>query len=192
MAQAATKMTYEEYLAIEEFPPGEKLEWINGETYAMSGARAGHVFVNASIIGQLYALVDGKKCRVGTPDLRILVEATGAHFFADAAIVCPPFETREGDVMSVSNPVVLVEVLSPSTRQYDLSDKWAHYRRIPSLRDCLFVDLASRSVQHYRRQGEEWVLRDCREGTVDLTGIDGSLDIERMFAGLDDVPLEMQ
>lgn len=187
MGLARKKMTREQYLALEP-EEGVKYEWINGEMYAMSGGTPLHAAVTLNIGASLHLKLRGKPCRPSSPDQRLFVQASDATFFPDAMVICPPWKMVEGDVQSVTNPTVVIEVLSPSTISYDRGAKFEHYRLVPSVTDCLFVDPKQRSVTQLTRTETGWARRDFESGSVELASIRVDLELTDIFADLEHVP----
>ncbi len=110
----------------------------------------------------------------------------GLAFHPDVSVVCGPRQLDPEDPNAVTNPTVIVEVLSKSTERYDRTDKLVHYRRIPSLRDYLLVSQTEVRVEHYRRNDDgTWTLRDVRAGeSVALASLDVTLAIDDVYAGV--------
>lgn len=185
--QPATEMTLTEYLALDPGRDG-RIEWLNERAYAMSGARPLHNVVTLNVAMALGTRLRGQPCRAMSSDQRVHIEATGAYVYPDVVVVCPPWSTAKQDPMSVTNPVLLVEVLSPSTRDYDLGGKLSHYRRIPSLQDILYVDPDAQTLVQYTRDGERWVLQDITSGSVELAQLGLALPLAELFADLEDLP----
>ena len=186
MAQVATQMTLAEYLAIDDATT--KYEWVNDEAYAMAGGSPAHGVVTINIAAALHAGLSNGPCATSSPDQRVHVRATGAYFFPDVTVICPPWQTVEGDAMSVTNPILIVEVLSPSTEDYDRGGKLKHYRQIPSLLDVVLIDIKTRSATHYYRTEEGWSLRDITTGSIPLAALQTELPLSKVFAKLDSVP----
>lgn len=164
MTEPARKLTYTfaEYLAMEA-GSDTKHEYLDGEIYAMAGGTPEHSALAANTIGELIVALRGRPCRVYTSDLRIRVRATGLGTYPDASVVCGPLELDPEDKNTVTNPVVLVEVLSESTEAYDRGEKFRHYRRIPSLRDYLLVSQDEALIEHYTRNDDgTWTLHEVR------------------------------
>lgn len=150
--------TVEEYLALER-EAQEKHEYHAGRIYAMSRGSTSHATIIANLGGLLYAALRGRPCRSFTDALMIRVDATGLHTYPDASALCgePRFAADETGVLL--NPSVLVEVLSPSTEGYDRGRKFAHYQRLPSLREYVLVAQDEMRIERYvRGTGDEWVL----------------------------------
>ena len=161
MSSVATQsdLTPEEYLALER-KATTKSEYLDGRMYAMSGASRAHNLILGNIFGGFHAQLRERACEVYANDMRVKVSPTGAYTYPDVVAVCdePLFEDTSFD--SLLNPTVLVEVLSPSTEAYDRGEKFAHYRQIDSLREYVLVSQDCVRVEHYLRQGEQWLLTE--------------------------------
>jgi Uma2 family endonuclease len=178
-AERRVHWTEAEYLAFENDSP-TKHEYLDGEIFAMAGARPGHNFVAADCTGALRSLVRTRGCRAFNSDQRIHVPATGLYTYADGGVVCGQPETHS-DGMCLLNPVLLFEVLSPATREYDLGAKREHYRLIPSLRHLLLVDQPTRMVWHDYRSGGAWGCREIAEGGIELADLGGSIALDELY-----------
>ena len=147
-----------DYLALErasEF----KHEFFDGEMFRMSGGTIEHSQIAGNVIRALgTALADGP-CRVLTGDMRIKLP-TGLYTYPDTSVVCdqPEFEDGHKDVLL--NPLLIVEVLSPSTEAYDRGKKFRHYQTCPSLREYVLIAQDRAAVDHYLRQptSGQWLL----------------------------------
>jgi Uma2 family endonuclease len=183
MTEPARTLTYTfaEYLALEA--KGEtKHEYINGEIFAMAGGTPDHAALAAAVIRLLGTALLDRPCRVYTSDLRIRVLATGLATYPDVSVVCRPFEPDPEDANTAVNPVVIVEVLSDSTEAYDRGEKFAHYRRIPSLRDYLLVLQSKAQIEHYRRNDDDtWTLREVRAPGAVRLSIGCELSVEDVY-----------
>jgi len=144
--------SFEEYLE-KDSRSNEKLEYLHGVVYAMPG---GTQFHNA--IGMNFALVlapqlRGKDCRVMSSDQMLETPGQEAGYYPDLLVVCGVRLLPRAAAMTA--PVLVLEVLSPSTKAYDLGQKLQQYRRIPSLRHIVFVDSSRVEVQIYTRGTDE-------------------------------------
>lgn len=133
-----------------------KHEYLDGQIYAMAGGTPEHSALIASIGAQMANAVRGGPCRVHVTELRVRVMETGLATYPDVAIVCGPWERDPEDANTVTNPVVVVEVLSPSTEKYDRGEKLEHYKRIATLKAALLVALDRREIEIWTREGAEW------------------------------------
>ncbi len=178
----ATQMTYAEYLAFEEASE-TKHEYVNGEVYAMAGGSPEHARL-ASKLGHLVRVALGERpCETYSADLRIRVEATKRSAYPDLSVVCGALETSPLDADAVTNPTVLIEVLSPSTETTDRIEKWAHYRRIPSLRAYVLVSQSEQRIEAYRRDGTRWIYEEAGPGeTLRIGGIEVDVAVDALYA----------
>lgn len=186
MPEQARNLTTDEYLAWSRTAE-LKHEWVNGELVAMSGGTPAHAAIGGNLIGMLFAALRGGPCRPTTSDQRLHVEATDAWFYPDVQVICGPYQLAR-DGLSITNPVAIVELLSPSTRAYDLGAKWSHYLRIPSLQSYLLVDPERRSVLQYARNAAGWQLTEHTEGDVVVPALSVALPLDDIFGGLDAIP----
>ncbi len=176
-------MSYAEYVAFER-TAASKHEWVNGEVFAMAGGSPEH----ARLAGMLSQLLGNQLvpqgCRVYSSDLRVRVAATGRATYPDVTVVCGRSERDADDDDAVTNPTLIVEVLSPTTEQNDRGEKWQHYRRIPSLQAYVLVDSLDERVEVYTRSAEGWLLRDVGRGQAIDLGVHGArLDVDALYAG---------
>ncbi|MCA9571559.1 MAG: Uma2 family endonuclease [Myxococcales bacterium] len=184
--QALTEMTLDEYLAVLEWP-AERVEWMDGRAWAMSGSTARHAAVTVNVLGHLVAALRGTGCRAINGDQRVNIDLAGSWLYPDAGVVCGDFVYAENDRHSITNPTVLIEVLSPSTRDFDQGAKFDCYRRLASLQHYVLVDPETRHVIHLARQAGGWFRLDIEEGAVDLSGVGIQIPLDAIYADLDAV-----
>lgn len=189
MAQPRARMTPAEYLAFERAAE-TKHEYYDGEIFAFAGASREHNLVSGNLFAELHLRLRGKPCETYSSDMRVKVEASGLYTYPDIVAVCgePRFEDEVFDTLL--NPTFLVEVLSPSTADYDQGAKFGHYREIPALREVLFVAQDEVHVMRYvRRDDDTWILSETRdlEATLELTSLGVELAVAETYAR---VPLE--
>jgi Uma2 family endonuclease len=178
------RYTYGQYLAYERDATA-KHEYVDGEIYAMAGGTPRHNAL-ASRISAALESGRGRGCIAFQSDQKIRILATGRATYPDATIVCGPLELDPGDPwrQTVTNPTLLVEVLSPSTEDVDRISKRHDYQLIPSLREYVLVSQGEPRIEIYRRQSSgEWEYIDVLEGSVTLdTG--PTLDLSDLYADL--------
>lgn len=168
MAQLARQpFTFDAYVELEEASP-IRHEFLDGHVWAMAGGSPEHAAIAANLVRLLGAALLDRRCRVYTSDLRIRVLETGLGTYPDASVVCDRLELDPADAKghTAVNPTLLVEVLSPTTEAYDRGEKLAHYKRIPSLREVMFVAHDERRVDLWRRVGEHWTQLTFRTGEL--------------------------
>jgi len=184
-AAALPWTSYEDYLTLER-ATDQRHEWLDGQVYAMAGGTLTHAALSSAMQRELGNLALLCGCKVYSSDGKVRVLATGLATYPDASMVCGPIATAPNDPHAMTNPALLVEVLSDGTEAYDRGDKAAHYRRIPSLQDYVFVSQHTRRVEVYSREGDHWTLRVAEAGgSVPLTALDGSLTVDRVYAGVE-------
>lgn len=182
--QTAIKFTFEDYLAWEE-EQLEKHEFVRGETFAMAGARRVHVTVSGNLFAAFKAHLRGTPCRAYMVDMKLRVEEADAGFYPDVMVSCDRRD-HAADVY-LSHPTLLVEVLSDSTAAYDRGDKFADYRKLPSLQEYAVVDITARRVECFRRNTENhWVLYDfAGEGECEFASIGLTMPLALVFEDVD-------
>lgn len=162
MAEPAPKLgyTFAEYVALEERGDARH-ELINGEIYAIAHGTPEHGRLAMRVGSLLVSALTGRPCEVFSSDVRMRVLATGLATYPDLSVVCGRLEIDPENRNTITNPCVLVEILSDSTEEYDRKDKFRHYRRLPSLRDYLLVDQHEPRIEHYQRNDDgTWTLRE--------------------------------
>jgi Uma2 family endonuclease len=182
----AVATTEDEYLELERRSE-TKNELINGQIVAMAGASFEHNDIAANVLTALRVLLRGKGCRAVGSDQRVHVPATGLFTYPDVTVVCGKPEFHPKDQDTLTNPRVLVEVLSDSTERYDRGAKFAHYRSIPSFVEYVLVAQDEPRVEHFRRvETEQWLLTVYRgEGArVELRALGCELPVAELYEGV--------
>ncbi len=173
---------YAEYLARER-ETGLRHEFLGGQVFAMTGGTPEHARLIAEVTFALRSAIDARRCRVFSSDLRVRVPATGLATYPDVAVICGPVELDGEDPNAATNPAVLVEVLSPGTEAYDRGEKWAHYRRITSLRAYVLVSPVAERVEAFVRAEAGFMnLSASRGETLPLEALDTELHVDALFA----------
>lgn len=166
----ATYVTREEYLAMERSPENRiRHEWIDGEVRDMSGASHFHGLVVGNVSFHLMSSLKGRPYVVHSHDMKVRIPDS-AYYYPDLVVVPhpPEFEDERSDI--VLNPLVVVEIPSPSTQSVDRGEKLDGYRRIPSLTDYLIVTRERPSVDHWsNRDDGEWRLDILEDLTAEAT-----------------------
>ena len=135
IAQVETKTyTAQEYLEL-EVNSQDRHEFINGEIILMTGGTPDHNEISANLIGALKLTLKGKPYRTFTSDQRLWVPQLNNYTYPDVMVVAKPIELQSGRTDTVTNPLLIAEVLSKATRAYDRDDKFAAYRSIPSFQE---------------------------------------------------------
>jgi Uma2 family endonuclease len=177
---ARRRLSVDEYLDIERAAE-TKSEFYDGEMFAMAGASEPHNLISLNIGAELRAALRQRGCRVYPSDMRVKCP-TGLYTYPDVTVVCsePRFEGSKRD--NLLNPLVIVEVLSPSTEAYDRGKKFEHYRTIPSLQAYVLVASDRRSVEHFARQDQGgWLLSEPIDGTIAISALDCALSLDEIY-----------
>ncbi len=176
--------SFQDYLALEEIS-NVRHEFLAGEIYAMAGGSVRHAALSAAVLASLHAQLAGR-CRVYSSDLRIRVLSTGLASYPDVTIVCGAVETDPESAETVVNPTVVVEVLSPGTIDYDLGEKFEHYRQIPSLKSVVYLWQDRRQIEVRERAADGTWLSGKIAGSGETTTVAGSrsaLDVDALYTG---------
>ena len=153
------KLTAAEYLALER-AANFKSEFFNGEMFAMAGASREHNRVKENLVIEIGARLKGGRCQSYSSDQRVLIPQTELYAYPDIVIVCgePEYATHDRDTLI--NPRVIIEVLSPSTENYDRRLKFQHYEQIASFQEYVLVAQDQPHVERYVRQPDgTWQFR---------------------------------
>ena len=181
----SNRVTYEEYLAREAVSP-TKLEYCRGEVVDMSGGTLEHSALAMALGMAIGNAIAGGPCRVYSSDAKVRVDATDLSTYPDLSIVCGPVVRSLRDQNALTNPTVLVEVLSPSTEAYDRGAKFRHYRRLSSLQEMVFVNHASAVVEVHRRNeaGRFELFVFEAADVIELTSIGAKTPVAKIYDGL--------
>jgi Uma2 family endonuclease len=157
-ALAQPRLTLEEYL-VRERAAEFKSEFYAGQMYAMAGGSHRHARIIGNVLGELFIRLRKGRCAVYPGELRL--EAGGLHTYPDVTVVCGEPEFADGEKDTLTNPLFLVEVLSPNTERHDRGLKAAQYRTIVSLQEYAFVSQDEPRVEVYTRQTSGgWLLAE--------------------------------
>ena len=183
MGQAAAKthMTFPDFLTWDA-QQSVRHEFVNGEVFAMSGAGEAHVTTALNVAMALRQHLRGTPCRTFITDMKLRVEAVDTLYYPDVMVTCSAADAA--DLHIKREPVLLVEVLSPSTAAYDRGTKFTAYRQLPSLQEYLLVDTDTRHCDLYRKGGDGlWVLHPFEPGeAVQLASVALALPAAALWA----------
>jgi Uma2 family endonuclease len=182
------RYTIEEYLRLER-DSSQKHEFHFGEILAMSGGTPEHSLIATNILGELRSRLKAGRCRVYDSNLRVCVSSTGQYVYPDGTVVCDPLQFDPNDLRreTVTNPRVIVEVLSPSTESYDRKAKFDAYRKIDSLEEYALVSLENPRIEVLLRQTDgSWAITvfTGMDSVAKLRSIQVDLPLAEAFAGV--------
>ena len=174
----------------------EKHEYVGGDVFAMVGARREHVVVSGNVFAAFKERLRGGPFQAYVSDLKLRVEAADAFFYPDVMVSCD--QGDQSATLFITQPVLIVEVLSESTEAFDRGDKFAAYRSLDSLQEYVLVDIQARRVEVFRRTPEQdWLFHEYLPGCGDCVfpALGVSIPFDAVFenvnppveaAGLDD------
>ncbi len=179
-----TKFTHEEYLAWEA-EQLDKHEYVDGEVFAMAGAGEGHITVCLNVAMALRQHLKGSPCRTFMADMKVQVDKLSSYFYPDVLVTCSPRDAL--DPLVKREPVLIVEVLSPSTAAYDRGAKFSSYRQLASLQEYVLIDIDNQTTDVYRIGPDGlWVLHPFGRGTsVELASVSLTLPAAVLFDEVD-------
>jgi Uma2 family endonuclease len=181
--QPKTFLTPEQYLEIER-KAESKSEYYRGEMFAMAGARIAHNLLLAHLLRDIGVQLRGTPCEICPSDMRVLVSASGLYTYPDAVAYCGEPRLLDQHFDTLLNPILLIEVLSPSTEAYDRGRKFEHYRSIDSLREYLMIASDRVHADLFTRQSDDrWLLTSATrlENSLELQSIGCSLNLGSLY-----------
>jgi Uma2 family endonuclease len=150
----------------------------------MAGASFAHTLIVSNVVGEIRGQLRRRECTVHSADLRVKVSATGLYTYPDVVVVCgqPRFDDDQNDTLL--NPKLIVEVLSPSTKDYDRGAKFEQYRTIESLTEYVLIAQDKVHVEHFVRQPDgRWLLEETNrlDGRLTLPSVEAQLAIADIY-----------
>ena len=178
---ARQRLSPYEYFEIEA-ESSVKHEYLEGLVWAMAGGTPNHSAIATRILSLLDRQLEGRPCQVFDSNLRITVVTTGLRTYPDGSVICglerdPEDHTRT----SVTNPKVLIEVLSPSTEVYDRGEKLDNYKKIVALQEVVLVAQSERLIEVWRRNGEVWARHEVRAGAAKIESVGCELLLDEVY-----------
>jgi Uma2 family endonuclease len=172
--------TVKEYLALEAVAE-IKHEYCGGRILAMAGGQPNHNVIATNLAADLNLALEDRPCLTYSSDQRVLIESIQEYFYPDITVTCLEPSYTDPNPRSLTNPQLIIEVLSESTERYDRGDKWNAYRVIPTLTDYVMVSSRFREVEHYQRSADGgWSSRTLRAGAITLSnGV--ALEVSRIY-----------
>ncbi len=167
----------DEYFEIEKAAE-YKSEYYYGEIFAMSGASFNHNVIAGNVLADLHLALRHSDCFVFGSDMKVQMEEARYYVYPDISIACGDIRFVPGRSDTIINPIVVIEILSESTREYDMGLKLGSYRKIPSLKECILIDQYSYHVEYFfRNEYHRWV-------SESFGGLDDRLILRSLDVGL--------
>ena len=162
----------------------EKHEFFRGEVFAMSGASISHNRILKNCLTDLATKLKGKKCEPLGSDLRIHIPKNTLYTYPDISIICGEIETTDDKFDTVTNPSVIIEILSASTKNYDKGQKFDLYRDIQTLKEYILIDSEQVVVEKfYRNDDNSWLLTEYKtlESSFSINSVDLELKLSDIY-----------
>ncbi len=175
--------TPEEYLALEEMED-YRSEYYNGEVFAMAGGSANHNRIGLNVAAMFNMVFENRSCEAFMSDMRLMVKQVGLYTYPDVMVVCGKVEFVPNRTDTLTNPILIVEVLSESTEGYDRGKKFEFYRTIPTLQHYLLIDQNRVHLEYFHKlDGERWVLREFSEmdDIIKIQTLDFEILVSRIY-----------
>jgi Uma2 family endonuclease len=186
-SQPKEPITPEQYLELER-QCTEKNEYFGGEIFAMSGASPRHVMIVTNLLAELRSQLKNRPCSVFSTDLRVLVDRTGLYTYPDVIVTCGELRFSDSFKDTLTNPTLIIEVLSKSTKDCDRGEKFEQYRTIDSFLEYLLIAQDRHHLEHFLRQPDStWVLSETGniEDEIALGAIDCRLKLREIYDKVD-------
>ena len=190
-AQPAPRLSFDDWLAIERAASDQRSEFVAGEVFAMTGATEGHNLIVANVIRELGNAFKGKPCRVYPSDLKVRIEADDVGTYPDVMVICGERAFYDDRRDIVTNPTLIVEVLSDASEAYDRGDKFTHYRTLASLEAYLLLAQDRVQAELFVRQPDgSWNLTAFTDASdhIPLAAVDAELLLGEVYDKVDGLP----
>lgn len=187
--KALTRLTMSEYLA---FEAGADIrhEFHQGEIFAMAGGTKNHGKIGSNIITELTLIERKKGCTTYNGDVKVRIEASDRFVYPEASVVCGTVETSIHDENSLTNPILIAEVLSDTTEAYDRGAKFRLYQQLPSFKEYLLIDQHRPVVTiYYRRDEKIWEMREVigLDHTIYLQSLEAEITMADLYRNTTDL-----
>lgn len=178
-----SKFTAQEYLAMEEVAE-YKSEFYRSEIFALAGGTLDHNAITLDLAIELSQMLAPKGCRVLNSDNRLFVRQSGLYTYPDVMVICGKIQLLERRKDTVTNPLLIVQVLSESTCEYDRGAKFEFYKQIPSLQEYVLIESERARVECYRRTADDrWTITasDGLDAVVHFDSINCEIPLSRIY-----------
>lgn len=176
-------LTEEDYLTLER-TSDQKHEYYDGVIVAQAGGSATHNRITVNAINSLYTQLQNRSCTVYSSDMRVKIPQKKSCVYPDVSVVCGQELFEDSGQEMLINPVVIIEVLSPSTERHDRGKKFELYRTIGSLQEYLLIAQDARRIDHFVRQPDNrWMFASVgeEEAHIVLPSIECTLKISTIY-----------
>ncbi len=184
------KISFEEYLEIER-NEGVKYEFHRGEIFAMAGGTNNHGRICRNISAALHTTLSkkGGLCESFSAENKLYIPSEDRSFYPDAMVICES-DKEEGTEHFMTNPTVIIEVISDSTEAYDRGDKFAYYRKIPTLKEYVLINQKTAKVEVSKKVSDLWLTRYSSglDKKLKIESLDVEIDLSEIYLGVEFLP----
>ncbi|MDZ8241622.1 MAG: Uma2 family endonuclease [Nostoc sp. ChiQUE01a] len=176
-----------EYLELEVISEYRN-EYIDGQIIPMAGGTPNHNQIAGNFYAALNFALKRQPYRVFVADQRLWIPKKRIHTYPDVMVVAGSLEFAEGRTDTISNPLIIAEVLSKSTRSYDIDEKFAAYRSIPSFQEYILIDQYKKHVdQYYKTDAKKWIFSEYEDGdsALILSSIEFQISLSDIYDKVD-------
>ncbi|HSN74485.1 MAG TPA: Uma2 family endonuclease [Anaerolineae bacterium] len=187
MQKKRSNFSLAEYFAQEE-QAEHRSEFYEGEIFAMAGGTTNHNLITLNVAASLRSALRGKPCKAFMADVRLLVKRRQLYTYPDVMAICGPLQYAPGRNDTVTNPALIVEVLSPSTEAYDRGKKFEFYRTLDSLQEYILVDQGRMYVERHRPLGlGRWEMTafEASDDVLALASVGIELTLADIYEGVE-------
>lgn len=180
--------SFREYVQLED-ASNVKHEYLDGQIYAVAGGTPEHAMLIASVSAELARQVHGTPCRVSVTELRIRAPESRLGTYPDVPVICGPWARDPEDPRTILNPTIIVEVLSPTTEEYDRGEKFELYQTTATLQAYVLVAHDDRWIEVRTRGASGWAVRVHHPGEhAELPAIGAALNVAAIYAAAAEPP----
>ena len=178
------KVSIAEYLAIESAAT-EKYEYHDGQIYAMAGGTYEHGLICGNIFAEIRSSLIAREspCIAMSSEIKLHVATENSFLYPDTMVVCDEVDKSETEPNAVTNPILVIEVLSKSTATYDRGDKFYLYRQIASLQEYVLIEQDKAQIEIYKREGLLWKITRIKglDNSLSMSSIDLDIDLTKIY-----------
>ena len=187
LVDSSLEMSREEYLRLER-QADYKSEYHKGQVFAMAGASRNHNRIVTNVSTSLDIQLKSRNCNNYSNDMRVSIQKEERYLYPDIVVTCGEEEFEDNNKDILLNPVIIIEILSPTTEAYDRGSKFLYYQTIDSLREYVLISQYPKRLEIYRKQMDgAWLYRPLNQmpAKLDLESIDCILASEDIYSKVD-------
>ncbi len=189
-ANKLSNLTIKDYFEL-ELTSNMKYEFHNGKVYALSGGTINHGRISGNVYSEIRQGLKEKaaNCETFNSDVKLYIEKKNTFVYPDTMVICDKVQTSDEEKNSVTNPILIVEVLSKSTSDYDRGEKFYLYRQISSLQEYVLIEQYKRVVEVYsRNQGSDlWSINryETKDEKIIFKSLALEIEINELYRNID-------